>query len=166
MKINNKAQEEIVGFVAIVLIVSIILIVFLGIFLRKDKSGLGSVEVSQFLDAIMETTTTCSVGGYYKEYSELVKRCNEGLDCSGENSCDILKKYTKEMIENSWNFGDDNVKKAYMFDVVFESNGNRRSLPSFPLSRGPAGPSSFIGNERSIPVTDGDVIISLKFYLE
>ena|SRR3989344_3205322 len=166
---SKKAQEEIVGFVAIVLIVSVIMIVFLGIFLRKDKSGPGNIEVSQFLDALMETTTSCSNndGFTYKRYSELVELCYEGGDCSGEEACDVLNKYTKEMIENSWKFGDDYVKKGYVYELSFINDEGVKQQPSIVKEgRGPAGTTKFIGSDRLKSVVDGSVVIRLELYLE
>ena len=143
------------------------MIVFLGIFLRKDKSGPGNIEVSQFLDALMETTTTCSLDGFsYKRYWELAKLCYENNYCSGENACVVLNKYTKEMIEDSWKFGSDNVKKSYFYEFNFIPDG---SDVKQPITAG-AGPSSgttiFIGSDRPIDYNGGNIVMSLELYLE
>ena len=55
-KMNRKAQEEIVGFVLIVVIVAIIFLVFLGIMIRQpgEVTSKESRDVSQFLGSMME----------------------------------------------------------------------------------------------------------------
>ncbi len=165
---NKKGQEEIVGFVAIVLIVSIMMIVFLGIFLRKDKTGTGNVETSQFLDALMETTTSCSNnGGFsFKRYSELVKFCNEGGLCDGKNSCEVLKNYTKEMIEKSWKFGNENTKKGYIYEMKYTSEESNEIELFVIDGKGPAGTTKYVGSKREIQVNDGVIEFELKIYLE
>jgi hypothetical protein len=57
---NNKAQQEIVGFVLIVVLVMIGLMIFLVISLRTSPESGESLEVSNMLNAIMKSTTKCA----------------------------------------------------------------------------------------------------------
>ena len=166
---SKKAQEEIVGFVLIILVVSVILLVFLGIFLRKDTGKTGNVEVSQFLDSMSETTTECSLnGGYsYIKYSELVVSCNEGKICSSGKACDILKNVTKNLIESSWSFSSVyGPKTGYKFEAFFEAENSdaKQPLPNFPFGA-VSGCSSFVGDEKTFPVNDGSLTIQLDLCL-
>ena len=168
--VHKKAQEEIVGFVLIILIVSVILLVFLGIFLRKDTSKTGNPEVSQFLEAISGTTTECSLNGGYSfvKYSELVAGCKEGKICSSGGACDVLKNVTKNLIESSWSFSAANgPRTGYKFEAFFlaDNNGVKQPLPNFPLGV-VSGCSSFIGDEKTFPVTDGSLTIQLDLCLD
>lgn len=119
----KKAQEEIVGFVMIVLLVTIILVVFLGFYLRGHKQDYRteSVEVSQFLDSMLEYTTECSLtNGYsYASVSSLASDCAErnSLCSNGRSACQVLQNSTKEIIESSWFFGQENPEKGYRFNV-------------------------------------------------
>ncbi len=165
---RKKGQEEIVGFVLIVLIVSVILLVFLGIFLRKDVSKTANPEVSQFLDSMSAITTECSLNaGYsYENYQDLLKDCNEGKLCASGKACDILKNTTKSLIEASWNFSPDSPKKGYKFEVYFTA---REETAKQPLINPPlsyiSGCTSFIGDERVFPVSDGSITILLDLCL-
>ncbi len=166
---NKKAQEEIVGFVLIILIVSVILLVFLGIFLRRDTDKTGNSEVSQFLEAISGTTTECSLnGGYnYIKYSELVAACKEGKICSSGGACDALKNVTKNLIESSWSFSSTSgPKTGYKFEVFFEAENSevKQPLPNFPFGK-VSGCSSFIGDGKTFPVNDGSLTIQLDLCL-
>jgi len=51
---DKKAQEEMVGFVLIVVLVAIIAVIFLGITLRKPSNKIGqeSERLSSFLSAV------------------------------------------------------------------------------------------------------------------
>ena len=165
---RKKGQEEIVGFVLIVLIVSVVLVIFLSIFLRDKGDRVSDPEVTQFLDAIKEITSECSLnGGYsYLNYADLVEECNGGSLCSnGKKACDNLKEITKEMIELSWNFGPESVRKGYEFSAIYENeDGVQSDLTGFPLVKGPCS-ASFIGDERAFLARDGKIIIRLDLCL-
>ena len=58
MKLNKKAQEEMVGFVLIVVIVAIIVVIFLGISLRNSEGDIGdeSEKIGSFINALSQTS--------------------------------------------------------------------------------------------------------------
>ena len=57
---NRSAQEEMVGFVVIVVIVSIALLILLGFLLRgSGKSAVESFEIENFIQSVMQYTTDC-----------------------------------------------------------------------------------------------------------
>lgn len=123
---ERKGQEEMVGFVVIMLLVAVAFLIFLGLYLRKSNVDLRveSSEVSQFLDAMVEYTTECSVNdGYsFESVDELASECDDGSICSnGRNACEVLKETSKEVIESSWNFGAQAPLKGYRFVIDFNS---------------------------------------------
>jgi len=92
----KKGQAEIVGFVLIIVIVSVVFLVFLGISLRKNVADVTeSRDVYQFLESSMEYTTSCVTSFYpdYRKLGELFDECLSGNNClDGEESCDILNE--------------------------------------------------------------------------
>lgn len=131
---KRRGQEEMVGFVLIILLVAVIFIIFLGFYLRKSSSDqrTESGELSQFLDALLEYTTDCSLNnGYsYEKISDLARECNQGAQCSnGKDACLVLKENSKEIIESSWNFGAQSPTKGYNFVINF----NETSAPDIRL---------------------------------
>ena len=64
MKIDNKkGQQEMVGFIVIVLIIVIAGVIFLGIYLRGDKKiNTLDAEISNFLIASSRYTSDCYKG--------------------------------------------------------------------------------------------------------
>jgi len=84
-KINRKGQEEIVGFVVIVVLVAVVFLVVLGLYLRRDVSVIqrDSGDVKQFLESTMEYTTECTIGSddEHISVSELLGNCYNKEEC-------------------------------------------------------------------------------------
>lgn len=126
---TRKAQEEMVGFVMVVVVVAVIFLVFLGIMMRKpgaaeDRTRIN--EVSLFLDAMLEYTTDCEIAGSKLSFKDAIieaRETNRCLTISG-NLDDELSKLSREIIEKSWNMGSDKPYKGYIFQVVFEKEGD------------------------------------------
>jgi hypothetical protein len=102
---NKRAQEEMVGFVLIVMIVVIIAVIFLGISLRKPNTTASqkSEEVNSFLSSISYYTTNCEIdAGYPRTITDLVGDCKEDKQCiNSESACDSLESTLKLIISNS-----------------------------------------------------------------
>ncbi len=93
MKRNKKSQHEILGFVLIVLIVSIIGVIFLSLYIAKGKNTKQtSVEISNLLEASMYYTTDCAIGSFpkYQELQDLIKKCydNPSERCISRDNCE------------------------------------------------------------------------------
>jgi len=159
---NKKAQEEIVGFVLIVVIVSIIFMVFLGIFLRQQPSELQqeSREVYQFLESSMEYTTICAVS-YEPDFSklgELIRECYSGSVCtSGKKACIVLNQTLTEILDSSWKVGPERAVKGYVFNSTYDTNTTQEVLVTIVR-----GECSFNrkGAEYLIPAFPGTIISS------
>jgi len=161
-KINaRKAQEEIVGFVLIVLLVSILIVVFLAIMLRSgnSESYKDSQEISEFVDSALEYTSECAIN-YEPDYSnlgELLADCSSGKKClSGRYSCDVLNETLTNLIENSWRFGDERAIKGYAFNSSYFLNGSVSEEIVY-LSRGNC-TGTIRGGESLIPSYPGNII--------
>ena len=128
VKMNKKAQEEMVGFVLIMLVVAVILLVFLGIYLSGNKQeSTESAEIAQFLGAAFEYTTDCNRDAGYNPYriNDLIKECgsNEGKLCQGSsrNVCQALGDNLKNLIESSWNFQANSPQTGYELSITRET---------------------------------------------
>jgi hypothetical protein len=132
---NKKAQEEMVGFVMVMVVVAVIFLVFLGIFFRQGtpEKTTHSPEIVQFLDSIGEITSSCTTnqGYFYKNFNELIIICSEGLLCEGIDACVILERDLTNIIESSWNFNPEGVEKGYRLKLgTTHSDGTFNSLLS------------------------------------
>jgi hypothetical protein len=96
MRLRDRGQQEIVGFVLIVVLVMIALMVFLIISVRDDGGEEESVEVSNMLDVLMKATTECAIvyEPDYDNIEELFKSCYKGDSCNnlGVPACEYLNE--------------------------------------------------------------------------
>ncbi len=156
---RNKGQEEIVGFVLIVVLVTIVLVVFLGILLRQEGNNTAeSSEVWQFLGSISEYTTECAISyepDFYK-FDELVRSCQKGEMClSGKSACKVLNDTSKGLIGASWSIGLESYIKGYEFKALSE-NGEQKEM-IFRLSKGNC-TGAVRGADRPLPNTNNVTI--------
>jgi hypothetical protein len=120
---KNKAQEEIVGFVLILMVVVIIFLVYLGIVLRKPTTNevIENPEIAQFLDSVLVYTTNCSHGiPNYAKINTIIKDCYYGIRCdSGEKACDVLESTLNQIFSESWEVGEQEPYKGYEFKAIY-----------------------------------------------
>ena len=173
-KIKNKAQEEIIGFVVIMLVVAVIFVIFLGIYISKNsEESFDSSEISQFLDSAMEFTTECSIystGYNYLNVQQLFIECQKGSLCyDGQTACEVLEITLTNLTESAWSFGQNRPEKGYEYEIIYESSTGEEDLnPDFkePHSFGLVGGEKYKGASPTFSVGSGNVIINLKIYSE
>ena len=102
MRLDKKAQQEIVGFVLIVVLVMVVMMVFLIISVRDSGEEVLSTGVSNMLDVLMKTTTECAIvyEPDYDDFEDLVKSCYKEDDCSNldMSACDYLNESLREVV--------------------------------------------------------------------
>lgn len=123
---RKKAQQEMIGFGLILIILAVVFMVFLSFSLRSSNDqDLESYEAGSFLSSVLEQTTTCAV--YYEtDYSsvqELIGKCVNNFECfDGNNSCDVLNQTLTEMLEVSWKVGEEYPNKGYSLNITDQGN--------------------------------------------
>lgn len=120
----KRAQEEMVGFVLIIVLVAVIALVFLAISLRKPAAERGSEEITNFLHSSMLYTTGCQPrGGEVYNFKELITACLGNENClNNESACDILNKTASELINLGFQAGEDAKYKGYVMKIYGENN--------------------------------------------
>lgn len=122
---NKKAQHEIVGFVLIVLVVTIIGVIFLTLTIgRGEPEKHTSVEISNLLQSAMYFTTDCAINfiPQYREGQDLIKECykDPNQKCvNGKTVCDVLKPTLEEVIDKGLDVGEENPNKAYKLNIYY-----------------------------------------------
>lgn len=121
-KINKRAQEEIIGFGIILVIIAVIALIFIAISANKNESSDNDFEVSGFLNALMEKTTTCEKNSDFTAVKDLIFECGSGGGTceNGEEYCDILEETIKNAMKDNWKFGEEEVVKGYSILVYYE----------------------------------------------
>lgn len=129
--INQKGQEEMVGFVLIVVIVSVILVVVLGMLMRNQEVSTKDLGTSQFLESMMEYTTKCAIGytPRYASIGELISHCYDNKVCtSGKKACEVLNESLNEIINSSWYISPEGAYKGYDFDSIYEKGTKTNTI--------------------------------------
>ena len=166
---GRKGQEEIVGFVAIVLVVSFIFLIFLGISLRSgNELRKESKDVSMFLESAMEYTTECA-DGYEPNYLILrkaIKECYGGKKCANEeDSCETANETLKKLIDLSWQVGEEAAIKGYIFESEYSNNSstvNENTEKIIVLKQGNCTSGNLIGAENFFSAFPGKISYSLS----
>jgi len=123
---SKHSQQEIIGCVLIIVIVSIIGVIFLSLIIgRGEPSEQTSIEISNLLEASMYYTTDCAVGfvPQYKDGQNLIKACWNDERCLDERTaCEVLNETLKNIIQQGLEVcGDKNkcVNKAYKVNIYY-----------------------------------------------
>ena len=123
---GKKAQEEMVGFAMIIIIVAVILLVVLGISLNKPKTqGVESYEVESFIQAFLQHTTECSTnfGVSYNDISNMITECEFEQTCEDErDACEVLNSTLKDLLKKSWQVGENRPVKGYILNITSDGN--------------------------------------------
>jgi hypothetical protein len=128
---SKRSQHEIVGFVLIVLLVSVVGVIFLAITLGSpEPERQNSVEVSHLLEASMYHTTNCAVNfiPQYRSMQDLIKECykdrsgNPRNCLDGNDVCEQLQIDLQAVLSESLNVGEDGVNRGYNIDIYFTSD--------------------------------------------
>jgi len=103
--LSKRGQEEIMGFIIILVLVVVIGMFF--IFLMKPKAQEPqNTQVENLLSAIKHTSSDCG-----KEMSDVAVMCNRDENCGNENACTYLRGKLKEIIDLA-------IDKAGMGNVI------------------------------------------------
>ena len=107
LKIRKKGQEEMVGFILIVIIVAVLMLIFLAYFLRQPREEQDSYKVTSFIQSFLPYTTDCRDNLDFVSIQRLIFDCNSGDSClDGRKSCDVLGSTLKSLVEESWKVGN------------------------------------------------------------
>lgn len=140
MKLKTKGQQEIVGFIIIVLMVLIVAVIFLGIWLRpKVTITNDDIEINNLLVSSLDYTSDCyrNEENKFLTNEALISRCFELKECAnGKKACDILNYTYTNLLFNVLSPNDLGHIKYYKFSIYYATNSsdqsNQISLPNFP----------------------------------
>ncbi len=135
MKVKTKkAQEEMVGFALIIVIVAVILLIFVGFSLTRKTEAVESYEVESFIQAMMQQTSDCRDNLERLPVQSLILRCRSNGKCIDDrDACQVLKETLEEIMAESWKIGNTPVA-GYNLSITSEnelvmsiSEGNKTS---------------------------------------
>jgi hypothetical protein len=116
---NKRAQDEMVGFAVIVIIIGVIILIAIGFMVNSpDKSVVQDSEIESFIQASLQYTTNCQDNLGYLSVQEVIISCQSGEIClDGNSSCSVLNSTLSNLVEKGWNVGTQSAIKGYAFNV-------------------------------------------------
>lgn len=169
-KLKKKSQEEMVGFVLIVVLVVVISLVFLGISLRQKSQPGTDTKVNNMLSAMLAYTTDCALYmPQYETVADLIKSCYYDESCSnGKDTCKELQEVMGNLLEAAeGDLNADKPVKAYELNASYSSKEGgfvaRRPEASIVYIKKGICTQSSIGAQQFLPLDTGNIILSLKF---
>ena len=120
----KRSQEEMIGFALIIILVSVILLAFLGFSLSKPpRDPIDNYEVENFIQAFLQYTTDCEDSDYLS-VQDLIFECDDGSLCSdGRSSCEVLNNTMKDILIETWLVGEDRPNKGYELKIDTSKGG-------------------------------------------
>ena len=158
---NHKGQQEMVGFVLIVVVVVVGLMVFL-IWSIKDSGEVeNNLRVENMLDVIMRSTTGCAIvyEPNYDDFEDLIKDYYENKYCKniGMSVEDYLNESLNEVLSDI--FASEATTNAYTLTISSRGDGEMKGLMMF--SEGNCS-GSISGAQRRIDAGTEDLIVRLN----
>lgn len=170
----KKGQQEIMGFIIIVVMVVIIGVILLGIYLRKDKPiEKTDAEISNFLSASLRYTTECTRGTEesYQNLGDLVKACysRRTLNClSGLDACQETSRVYGQLINSLWPAGANRPVRASKMSFFYVQNLSEEGRTSFleSVSQGNrTGCYSIKSGVTLLSADSGDILLDFELCL-
>ena len=164
----RKAQEEIVGFVLIVVLLVIVGVIFLGIRLRNPEPTQRESElIYMFLESTMEQTTDCKLSetGSFLVIDSLIRECHSlNSECvSGEKTCEVARNTLGNMLNATWQVGSEYPFKGYELNINYflNSSGQLQLEDVLNISSGLC-ENSYSGSSYWIPEFPGSINTELR----
>ncbi len=161
IKKNKKAQEEMVGFVLIVVLVTVILVILLGIMLFKAKNvgQVPSYKVQSFIYSILSYSSDCSTNRQnHLPVQKLIGECLENGGClDGKDSCAVLNETVSNLVRESWKTENRPVL-GYKFTIAGEG------IDPFEFSGGNITSRNSMLGTQNLQIGTRDVLIKLEIW--
>ena len=154
---NKRAQEEIVGFAIIVIIVSLIIVFFLVFSLSNRDQAIEGYKEASFLQSTLQYTSSCENRADFLSVQELVASCYNKEQCGEEEACVALNQTLKGILEASWPSGSELPVKGYKMEAV---SGEELV---FSLSSGNV-TGSYRGAQQIIPESGASIKVYFTAY--
>ena len=121
---NKHAQEEMVGFALIIIIVSVILLIFLSFSLRSsERMEIQSYEVEGFIQSFLQYTSDCEDSLEALSVQKLIFSCDDNEKClDGRSACEAMDFTLKEICEKSWTVGEDTPVRGYELRITSDES--------------------------------------------
>jgi len=157
---NKKGQEEIIGFVVIIVIVAIAMVVLLWFLINSpSENTVEDFEVESFIQTALQYTTDCEDFVEFLSVQDLIISCEENDKCLDErSSCVVLNEILTNIIENSWKVGEESAVKGYKMKIFVDD------LEKITMEKGNVTTANYKGAFQDFARAGTDYKVSLNIY--
>jgi len=167
---NKKSQQEIVGFMIIIVIVVIVGVIFLGIYLRGDKQIVkDDAELRNFLTSSLRYTSECYKDNEpnYRTLEDLAIDCyqnNGRTTCLNGTSCSVLNSTYNWLLARLWPSGKDRPIKYSKMTFEYARNSSDYSGNKFmTIKQGnETGCLSVKSAEQALSLEEGNILVNIE----
>ena len=121
---ENKGQEEILGFVVVVVFVAVIALVVLGFALQSDSQQTGgeSSDIAHFLESTFAMTSECTLRvPHHASVGEVASVCvadSKRICEEGEQACAVLNRTLSKTIAAAWDMSNASAIQGYTLTLT------------------------------------------------
>lgn len=163
--VEKRAQQEMVGFVLIVVLVVIALMIFLVISVRKPVQSTESAKIENLLTTLMKYTTNCTLNSEpnFESVESLMKSCYKIRECKnlGISACDYMNSSLGNILSDVYK--SESVYSGYVFSISIATKNSAETESLFEKSEGNCTGNSETGSERVSLDSQTSMNIALKF---
>ena len=143
---RKSGQEEMVGFVLIMILVMVILLIVLG-FVLTGKKGIEEkdYQLDSFLESALQITTNCSMNGKILTLKDMVPQCVTKQKCENTNEdiCKRMETIFRGAINQSFNPGKESYVKSFSLNIYKIDGEQKETVTS--ISEGSQTKTSRVG---------------------
>ena len=160
---QHRAQQEMVGFMIIVVIVMVAGLVFFLISVKQESVETDSGDLYNFIYSSLAYTTDCAplVIPQYSSLSDLISECYEGRRCTNLNkpACEYLNQTLVRILDDFKRTRND--IRGYQLELLYNSTTELRNIIS-PIQQGNCSSGKIFKAEEKIRSQDTDLIVRFK----
>jgi len=167
----KRSQQEILGFVVIIMLVVIIGVIFLGISIRKgarEDIFTDDAEIANFLSVSKKYTSNCVLREpFYADLEDMIKACYNHEVCVDErHACSVVEELYSGMLNEMWPADADRPIKYYKLDIYYladlENPSDKRMLTGLIESGDPSLCIGKRGGTSSLFKDSGSIVVELE----
>ncbi len=165
MNYSKKGQEEVVGFVVIVVLVAVVFVILLGFSSHKpiiqEKT---SKDLRNYLESVRVVTTDCKLTqDQSEEFKSLISSCYQGQTCtSGKKACEVLNLTALNLLNSAFPVGIDYQAKGTKFNIVYSQAEEKQEQEIISLSKGNCSSLSYRSADDFFPLGTGQITVKIK----
>jgi hypothetical protein len=163
MKNRKKAQQEMVGFVLIVVLVIIGGLILFLINIKKESAETPSEDLYNFLSSSLTYTTDCApvIVPQYSSLADLVSGCFTGETCENikKDSCSYLNETLNRILQDFIKTRND--ISGYRLDIFYNSSTGNKDVIS-PFEYGDCSTSKVLKAEEKVNSRNTDITLRFR----